>query len=77
MKSTSYSKETKTVIELFEGLHASERKHLLEKIQDLILEQESEIKWDNLIESSPEPMSQMANRALREHKSGHSKPLKF
>lgn len=77
MKSTSYSKETKTVIELFEGLSASERKYLLEKIQEVILEKESENKWDNLLELSPEPMKEMANRALREHKKGHSKPLKF
>jgi hypothetical protein len=75
MKSSEYSKETKTVIELFEGLRAAERKRILEKIQDLILEQESELKWDNMLESSPEPMNQMANRALREHKSGHSKPI--
>ena len=75
MKSSEYSKETKTVIELFEGLRAAERKRILEKIQDLILEQESELKWDNMLESSPEPMNQMANRALREHKSGHGKPI--
>ena len=75
MKSSEYSKETKTVIELFEGLRAAERKRILEKIQDLILEQESELKWDNMLESSPEPMNQMANRALREHKSAHSKPI--
>ncbi len=77
MKSTTYSKETKTVISLFERLSAIRRKQLLEKIQDLISEHESENKWEHILESSPELMIQMANNALREHKSGKSKPLKF
>jgi hypothetical protein len=77
MKTTTYSKETKTVIGLFECLSVARRKHLLERVQELILEIESENKWDHLLESSPDPMIHMANRALREHKSGHSKPMKL
>jgi hypothetical protein len=77
MKTTNYSKETRTVNEIFEGLSANKRKHLLEKIQELNLEQESESKWDTLLESSPDPMIKMAKNAIREHKSGHSKPAKI
>jgi hypothetical protein len=77
MKTINYSKETRTVIEIFEGLPANKRKHLLEKIQDMNLEQESESNWDNLLESSPDPMIKMAKNALKEHKSGHSKPTKI
>ena len=77
MKSTTYSKETKTVIGMFEQLSAVRRKHLLEKIQELILEQESENKWEQLFETSPEPMLKMANNALRDHKNGKSKLMKL
>ena len=77
MKATNYSKETRTVIEIFEGLPAAKRKHLLEKVQDLNLEQESDTNWDNLLDSSPDPMIKMAKNALREHKSGRSKPSKI
>ncbi len=77
MKTANYSKETRTVIEILEGLPAAKRKHLLEKILDLNLEQESENNWDNLLESSPDPMIKMAKNALRNHKGGHSKPTKI
>lgn len=77
MKATNYSKETKTVIGLFERLSALKRKQMLEKIQELFLEQESESKWERLFESSPEAMIKMASTALREHKSGRSKSMKL
>jgi len=77
MKTTTYSKETKTVIELFERLSATRRKLILEKVQELIPEQQSESEWERLLESSSEPMIQMANDALQEHKRGKSKPMKL
>lgn len=77
MKTSTYSKETKTVIELFERLSASKRKLLLEKVLQLIPEQQSESEWEQLFESSPAPLIQMANEALQEYKSGKSKPMKL
>jgi len=77
MKPTTYSNETQTVIGLFERLPATRRKYFLEKILDLMLEQESESKWEDLLENHPEPMIRMANRALHEHKRGRSKPMKL
>ena len=77
MRATVYSKETKTIIRLFEQLPAARRKQLLEKIQQLTLEQERETKWENLFESNSKPMIDMAKNALREHKSGRSKPMKL
>ncbi len=77
METSLYSKETKTVIGLFEHLSETRRKDLLEKIQELVAEQESESKWDYLLETSPEPMIDMAKEALVQYKSGKSKKLKF
>jgi hypothetical protein len=77
MRATAYSKETQTIIQLFEQLTAVKRKQLLEKIQQLTLEQESESKWEQLLETHPKPMIDMAKNALREHKSGRSKPMKL
>lgn len=68
MKTSAYSKETKTVIKLFERLSAFRRKRLLERVQELMLEQESDNKWDELFENYPETMIQMAKNALKEHK---------
>ena len=77
MRTASYSKETKTIIRLFEHLPAIKRKKLLEKVQEITLEQESESKWEYLFESHPKPMIEMAKNALREHKNGRSKPMKL
>lgn len=77
MDPITYSKETKTIIGLFEHLSETKRKHLLEKVQKLIIEQESENNWEYLFEKSPEPMINMAKNALLQHKSGQSKKLKL
>lgn len=77
MRTTIYSKETKTIIRLFEQLLSLKRKQLLEKIQEITLDQQSENKWESLLESHPKPMIEMAKNALREHKNGRSKPMKL
>jgi len=73
MKLATYSKETTTAIGMLERVSATRRKLLVEKLQELLLEQESENKWEHLLETHPEPMLAMANNALREHKNGKSK----
>ncbi len=75
MKTTTYSKETITAIGMLERVSATRRKQLVEKLQQLMLEQESESKWEKLLETHPEPMLTMAGNALREHQKGRSKPL--
>lgn len=77
MDTITYSKETKTIIGLFENLSDSERKVLLEKVQKLIFEQEVESKWDNIMETKAEPMIDMAKNAMTQHKNGKSKKLKL
>ena len=73
----NYTPETVTAIEILENLTSSKRKYILEQLRKLISEEEIEEKWDKLLELSPEPMVQMAKKAIQEHKAGKSKPMKL
>jgi len=71
----SYSPETVAAAEMLETLNPHNREIVVDQIRELISEKQSDEKWKTLLNEHPEPMLEMADKALKEHLAGKSKPL--
>ena len=71
----SLTPESLTAVEILEGIDKVHRDQALEMLRNFVYELYSEQKWQELLSKSPEPMINMARKALQEHIDGKSKAL--
>jgi len=77
MPMKTISADTETAIAILEDLPENRRKSVVEKLREIAFAETEDEKWDRLLEEHPEPMLQMAEAALKEHKVGLTKPLEL
>jgi hypothetical protein len=73
--STSLSPQTLPAVEILENIDESHRNQALDMLRNFAYELRSEQKRDELFSNHPDPMREMARRALKEHKEGKSLKL--
>ena len=71
------SADTTTAIAILEELSEDRRKSVVEKLRQIAAEEKSDENWERTLSKHPQPMLDMADEALKEHKNGLTKPLDF
>jgi len=71
----SLTPETLTAIEILESIDKVHRDQALEILRNYINELYHEQKWQELLSKYPEPMINMAKKALQEHSNGKSQVM--